>query len=510
MNSFLEKLLNYYHLSPQDYNEITRDFNLVDLENPNNFLNIQEAVTLIKKSLSNDEKIMVYGDYDVDGICSTSIMVNTLTLLGGQRGYYLPSRYVDGYGINLSRAQQIADKGYNLVILVDNGVHQHEAVSFLLDKGIKVLIIDHHDFEKNPDQRAILVHPYLKKEKNVLNCASYVAFMVSRLLLDGINEKNLILAMTATISDMMELKSYNRILVRLGIKILNSNKNNSLWKLTNQSYIDEKVLGFDIIPKLNAYGRMMEKPVISRLVEFVLNDDSTLVEEIIAVNEKRKNLLRKEIKLLPDFTDVHLIVYYKKDLKEGLVGLLAGQLANLYHKVSIVLTDSSENGVIKGSIRTANDFNILLLLDEEKPYLLTGGGHHSAGGLSLKKEDLSKFVETGNLFMGNQIIEEKAEEYIDVSENEITLENLQIIETLKPFGQGFPEPLLGIKVKTSTLYAIGKENQHLKVSSPTFSAIGFNLKKPENCDTCLLLGNLEKNEFNSRVTPQLRILKIKP
>ena len=489
---------------------MTRDIDTFDLEDPNNFFNIQEAASLIKDALSKNEKIMVYGDYDVDGICSTSIMVNTLNLLGGKRGYYLPSRYVDGYGINLTRAQQIADKGYNLVILVDNGVHQDEAVHFLLDREIKVLILDHHDFERSPDQRAIIVHPYLKKEKNVLNCASYVAFMVSRLLLDGIDEKNLILAMTATISDMMELKSYNRILVRVGIKALNSNKNNSLWKLTNQAYIDEKVLGFDIIPKLNAYGRMMEKAVISRLVEFVLNDDSNIAEEIIAVNEKRKILLRQEIKLIPDFKDAHLIVYYKKDLKEGLVGLLAGQLANLYHKVSIVLTDSSEKGVIKGSIRTANDFNILSLLEEEKSYLLTGGGHHSAGGLSLKKEDLTSFIETGNLFMGKQSIEEKVDEYIDISENEITLENIQTIETFKPFGQGFPEPLLGIRINTSFLSPIGKENQHLKVNNQSFSAIGFNMKKPENAETCLLLGNLEKNVFNSHITPQLRIIKIKP
>ena len=237
--NFLNKLLEITNLSKEEFDLLTKEVSLNDIEDPNNFENIDKAVSRIFQAIKNNEKIMVYGDYDCDGICSVSILVNAFKKLNYEIGYYIPSRYKDGYGINEKMVDLIHSKGYKLIITVDNGVSQNEALKKAKDYGIDVILTDHHEILHELPECYCLVHPFRKTKDVMPQCGAYVSFMLSIKLLNKIDNYLLSLASLATISDMMPLVSHNRIIVKNAIEIIKKERFDQFYIFLEIQFTDE-------------------------------------------------------------------------------------------------------------------------------------------------------------------------------------------------------------------------------------------------------------------------------
>ena len=250
MKTFLEKLLNYYKISHDDYELLIKNTSNISLKDPSSFLGIKNSVNRIKRAIKNNEKVIVYGDYDCDGICATSIMVKTFKLLNYDVSYYIPSRYIDGYGLNITNVKKIAEKGYKLIICVDNGISANEAIEKAKEFGIDVIVVDHHEVPNVLPNAYSIIHPTVSKVSNIIASGSYMALFLSRALLNRYDDYLILLAGLSTISDLMELKDYNRDVVLLAIKNLNNYKYRTFLELINGSIFNEKTLAIEVAPKL--------------------------------------------------------------------------------------------------------------------------------------------------------------------------------------------------------------------------------------------------------------------
>ncbi|NCA95654.1 MAG: single-stranded-DNA-specific exonuclease RecJ, partial [Methanomicrobia archaeon] len=230
---FFTELLHYYHLNASDYEQLTRPLTYDDIRFDHRVDGLKSIVDRIHQAIAKNEKIIVYGDYDCDGIMAVSIMVKVFEMLGYPVNYYVPSRYIDGYGLNTKRVEEIATKGYSLIITVDNGISAFEAILLAKEKGIDTIVVDHHEIqEKLPDAYGIL-HPMLSKLGAVAASGGFMSFVLATALLDEVDPYLLSLAGISTISDMMPLLEYNRDLVRLAIEAMNEHHFPSLTKLTD-------------------------------------------------------------------------------------------------------------------------------------------------------------------------------------------------------------------------------------------------------------------------------------
>jgi len=320
---FFKKLLDYYHLSNEDYETMTRPLSFDDIRYDRSVTNLEPLVTRIRKAINNKEKIIVYGDYDCDGIMSVSIIVKLFELIDYSIGYYVPSRYLDGYGLNVKRVEEIAEKGYTLIITVDNGISAFDAIDLAKEKGIDTLVIDHHEVQdKLPNG-------------DIPASGGFMSFVLSMALLNVVNPYLLSLAAISTISDMMPLLGYNRDIVRLALRAMNKHQFSSLNKLTDGKKIDEKIIAMEIAPKINAVGRMDETTNINRLIKFFVSSNYEDIEAygefIKTINDSRKEMTKDVVSSLDEIGDEPGIVL-NLNIKEGLIGLIANRLVSLYRR----------------------------------------------------------------------------------------------------------------------------------------------------------------------------------
>ncbi len=500
--NFKEKLLNALKIDEKQFIELTKEITLDDIENPLSFKNIDIAVNRIKKAIELKEKIMIYGDYDCDGISSVSILVNTFKQLNYDVGYYIPNRYKDGYGINERMVDVIHSRGYKVIITVDNGVSQMEALTKAKDYGIDVILTDHHEMLKEIPPCYCLVHPSFKNSSVLSECGAYVSFMLSRLLLNKIDHYLLCLAGLATISDLMPLKGYNRIIVKNTIKILKNEEISQFKILMDSKQIDEKALGFSLAPKINAVGRVKEDNSANKVVKYFVTDDFSkriqLANFINSVNDQRKLMCAEAYSSLDfyDCTDDNVIVKYIPSLKEGLVGLVAGKILNIFNKPVIVFT-KSENGLLKGSGRSLEGFSLGESFFKLRNLLEVYGGHALAGGLTIKEENLIEFKKQINLLAKDKIIKIKPKNIIDMDQDDFSYENYQILKKLSPFGEDFEEPYLQYKINVNQISFIGNMKQHIRgIINKGCSFIHFNVDKSKlNKKYVTLIGHLDEDYY---------------
>ncbi|MGN1295052.1 MAG: DHH family phosphoesterase, partial [Bacilli bacterium] len=414
MNSLVQKVISKMNISMDEYYELTKDIDISDLEDPSSFKNIDIAVTRIKEAIKNNEKIMIYGDYDCDGISATSILYLAFKKLNYDVGYYIPSRYKDGYGINENMVDIIAQKGYKLIITVDNGVSQMEALKKAKNLHIDVILTDHHEILNDIPPCYTIIHPSLKENKDYLpECGAYVAFMISHKLLGYVDEYLLTLASLATISDMMPLRLDNRNIVKLGIKSLQNNKFSSLMKLSDYpTTINEKTFSFNIAPKVNSLGRIIKDTKVNRMVTYLTSssneEQNMLLQYINNVVLERKTVTDQAFKKidLSNHQNDNVIVEVFDDVCEGVIGLVAQKVLMECKKPCVCLC-YGEEGILKGSCRSLIGFNIAEALNALDDLLLAHGGHAQAGGLSLSKENLPLFKERINNLAHGIVLKEK-------------------------------------------------------------------------------------------------------
>ena len=536
----------------QDYNFsdilsrllISRKFDQSELFNIDNDLNLNnvflknndflKSIELLINSINNKENICVLGDYDVDGSAATSLFTRFFKNIKHPFFYYIPDREKDGYGATKKLFKKLILKKPQLVIMVDCGSTSNEAIDFLNDNKIKSLIIDHHEINKPFPKANMIINP--KKNNGYIEYDYLCATTLVYFFLDLLSKKTkcnikisdyLIYVLLATVCDVMPLRKLNRIIAINALKDFDINKNialNELFNLNNKkNKIDINDLGYLIGPILNAGGRLSKSNYATELLSSdnlgVVNHKSI---ELIKLNNKRKDiekLILDEIdfdKIENDNKDV--IIYYKSNINEGLIGIIAARLKDYFNKPSIVITTS--NNLLKGSARSINNYNIGRVIKNslDKKLIIGGGGHNMAAGFSLEKNNLKNFEEFilkdfKNMGPANDLKFLYDAEISSLAFNKDFYSN---IKKLEPFGNANPVPTFlfkNLKIIKSTILTkkhvslILKSNIGYSIKSISFNSVNsrvgeylLNYKNSLN-----VLGQINENIWNNKKTLQLTI-----
>lgn len=533
INSVLDVVLNNTGKTTEEFfDDETREYSIDRLS---------EAAARIKDAVFNSEKITVVADYDADGITSAAIMTLLFQTFGAAPTIRLPKRFSEGYGLSEKIIDEISS---GLLITVDNGITAIDAVKKAKEKGLDVIIIDHH---LGPDdgvlpEADIIIDPNAIENSATFSsyCGAGLSYKLACEMLGNnhpILKKMISFAAIGTVADVMPLIADNRNIVKEGIKsmVTKAGQTSGLYALLNEccleKYLTAKNIGFKIGPILNAPGRLFDDGANKALK--VLTFDGTnfeaqkLAQQLIALNEERKNLAKDGAALVEQnikdnclFGDCPMTIY-QPGLPEGLVGIFAGKIAEKYGVPCIIVTDSEEEGILKGSARSVAGIHLKNLLDKNAHLLERYGGHAEAAGLSLRVENLEEFRYA--IQEGVEIPEpvSSATEYdIEISSDNIN-ETIDRLEEYGPFGEGNPEPI--ILVKDLSLYpvpqgdsefssfarSIGENKEHLKLMGNGIELIGFDMTQkfrdemaPKKIN---VVGCLSKNAWHSKITNQLEI-----
>ena len=529
-----------------------------DIHDPFLFNQMQKAVDRINLAIKNNEKILIYGDYDADGVTSSTVLYKSLEKLGAQNiEVFIPHRETDGYGLNLKNCQKFVNDKINLIITVDCGITNIEQIDFLKKSKIDVIITDHHlEAESLPNAVAIL-NPSVKKENYPFKklAGVGVAFKLAQALFKSQNnaeefeafEKWLLdLVTIGTIGDVSPILGENRTLVKYGLMVLNKTQRKGLRELIRVCSLsngydpnDEVPLGEDlyklnirniswqIVPRINAVGRIDHANLAYKLLT---TEDET--ESIaLAQDINSKNLERQKIadQMLAEaegtfgkVSDTQkILIASKKNWLPGVVGLVAGKLKDKYNRPIILF--SQENDKYVGSGRSISEFNITQALQECVEFLEKFGGHSQACGLTIiKKENLKKFTdkitEIVNKKLKNIELVPSIEIDVKLKMKDLNWELLDELEKFEPFAEANPQPLFLVKnIKVEQIDIIGKNNNTLRFNlfqdNENYKAIAFNkaeewgdkIKAGDNID---IVAEFGINEWNGSRELQYKILDL--
>ena len=468
--------------------EALRDFlepSLDQLHDPYELHDMDKAVTRIRQAIENYEQILIYGDYDADGMTSASIVKEALEQLGAECQVYLPNRFTDGYGPNASVYKYfIENQGISLIVTVDNGVAGHEAIELAQSMGVDVIVTDHHSMpEVLPDAYAI-IHPEHPEAsypfKYLAGCG--VAFKLATALLEEVQVELLDLVAIGTIADMVSLTDENRILVKYGLSVLKNTQRIGLQELfkiagIQENEVDEETVGFQIAPRLNALGRLDDpNPAIELLTGFDEEEARDIALMINQKNEERKEIVQKiydEAKAMVN-PDNPVQVLAGEGWNPGVLGIVAGRLLEKLHQPVIVL--NIENDLAKGSARSIEAVDIFEALDPHRDLFVAFGGHAGAAGMTLEVSKLEALSQVLVAYIeDNQVdLSTKNELFLDeeLSLPDLTLETLKNFEKLAPFGMDNKKPVFYLKdFKVENVRTMGMGNAHLKLKISQASAV---------------------------------------
>lgn len=423
-------------------------------------LGMKEAIDFILHN--NDKKIAIYGDYDVDGVCSTTILYKGLEPIIKNLSFYIPHREHEGYGLNKKAISNLADNGIQIILACDNGITAIEEIEYAKSLGISFVIIDHHEpIIKNGEEilpDAIIVNP----KQNLCNyqfksmCAAGLSYKFIEELyksksMNFLQEKELLIfAAIATLCDVVELQGENRIIVRLGLDLLKEPITNiglyALVKEKNLVYINEEAIGFSIGPCINAAGRLNTAMMAVEL--FLSNNKEkakNLAKQINELNEQRKELTQTAMNMILEDDESasiantdKVIVLYKPKIHESVAGIVAGRIKDMMYKPTIVITSGEEGA--KGSARSIEGYNIYGSLASYRHLFIKFGGHEMAAGLSLVPENIQALREGLNKDFGENI-EELIEIDAELDLDKATYKLTQDIDILRPFGKANEAPV---------------------------------------------------------------------
>lgn len=498
---------------------------LADLPSPSSFKDIKKAAIRIKEAILNKENITVVGDYDVDGVVSTTIMIDFFEKIGYPIKHIIPNRFKHGYGLSPKIVDKLPQNG--VVITVDNGISAIETAKILKEKGIDLIITDHHTVgEKVPDALAIInpkqsdcEFPY--KEICGAQVAWYFCAQVKQELNININMSQFLDVLAiAIIADIMPMTSLNFTMVKQGLKKIKTSQRASMLELNSmmrkESFISDDI-GFFIAPKLNSAGRMEDA---STALNFLLAKNQFIARDYLYdlndLNELRKKLQNEISKKAIDEVreDDKVIVVWGDDWHEGVIGIVASKTSNHFKKPSFIFS-INEEGIAKGSARSNGDVHLYDLISKASHLLLGFGGHKNAAGLSLKAENLEAFREEVNNILKNEEINLHYD-FDTLGELDVScvdLEFLEIIESFEPYGLENEKPLFSISNSKIVKHDfIGKDKNHIKFTLSSngyiFEALQFNCDSFDQRESLDLVVSVNKNEFRGNVTPQFLIQEI--
>ena len=499
----IAQILQYNQVSDQHVRQILEPYKIEELNVPS-FLD--EIIERIQLAQTNQEKVVVIGDYDADGICATTILVDTLKRLNIETGFYIPNRLNEGYGLSTEIVTQVFDKGYSLIITVDNGVSAIEALDLAKSLSLDIIVTDHHLISEEYDF-AYLLHPTLLEKRYHTLAGAGVALYLSRCLIKEIIPLHWVLAMIATIGDMVEVFAENRLIIQKGLQFLNEGDFPVIDKLFDykSKAIDESDIAYQIVPKINAVGRLADLANANNLVRYLLSDSLEMVadfaNQIKEINQKRKTLTQEaltSLNSLKKYGAIHVLI--DSELHEGILGLVANQVVSQIKEPVLVVT-KSENSY-KASGRSPKGFNLHAYLEKIQEYCLNFGGHNQACGLEIASCQLDSFLEAlHNNKADYTLVNDEENIYINASE--LSLELVEKFNLLKPFGIGLLVPTIQINnfQVDNCLLIKGKYVKWLSYNGlENIEAISFNtnityeqIKDIKEID---FIGTLSINQFN--------------
>lgn len=455
---------------------------LDDLHEPYLLRGMKAAVARIQKAIQSNEKILIWGDYDVDGTTGTVVLRKALEILGGETGFHVPHRFTEGYGINIPALKTAKEDGYSVVISVDCGITSFEPVAWAKENGMDFIVTDHHlaKDKGNPDAFAVINPNQVNCEYPDKNLAGVgVAFKLVHALLREEGKEHLVphfLKMVAigTVADVMKLTGENRAIVSIGLRDLPKARNYGLKALMEVSECRAEMtsyhIGFRIAPRINAAGRMDAARHVVELFEAPTFEKAKQLAEYLNERNLERQKVQKEITELAlietkGLTDQNFIVVSSEGWHRGVIGLAASRIAERLHRPAVVI--SIEDGVGYGSARSIADYHLLNGLDSCASLFEQYGGHAAAAGMTIKAENIEELKvrlnkhATENLSADDLVPEVKIDAV--VSSDELNLGLVEDLKQLEPFGQGNPKPILVTRgLKLSSEPWIMKE-KHLKL-----------------------------------------------
>ena len=498
---FFEKLLNYYSITNEDYQDLIRPVTIENFMSSYKFNRIEEASHFVHEEINRGGKIMIYGDYDADGIMGTSILVKMFQYIAYRAKYYVPSRYLDGYGLTLEKAKEALQDGITLLITVDNGISALEPIKFLKDNGIKVVVLDHHTIQDEIPPADYIIHPEFSNFNGLATSGAFVVFSFSLYFLNRFDKYLSTLASISLISDMMPLKNFNRDFLRLVFSNYRKGEFKAVDLLLGDDNFDENSIGMKIAPKINAVGRIIKDTSVNELIEYFTNDDlSTLlnyIQKIEQINTERKNISKTMCDNIPKEDINSTAIVTKIDIIEGLLGLVANHLMNKYHVPTIVFCEDQFNE-LKGSCRAPEGFDTVNAFNSLSNYLSNFGGHALAGGCSLSKDNYNVFKEKFIEYAKNNPIQHVEKPSLKISISDINKENANLINSLSPFGEAWKAPLLRIENINVSSLKYSRSYEHIMTNIGINSRlVGFGISRDSLKDKKIIniTGNLKTSKF---------------
>ena len=516
----------------------TKYLDSAPLSDPFLMKDMDKAVRRIWQAVENNEKIVIYGDYDVDGVCATATLFSYLESVGANVFYKLPNRESEGYGLNSAVLAKFKEKGVSLVITVDNGISAINEVAYANSIGLDIVITDHHLPKQEIPAALAVVDPLQKDDASPCKILAGVGVAFKLVCaLEGVPCEEMLdyyadFVCTGTVADLMLLEGENRTFVKAGLEILNSSPRCGFESLMKISGLEGKEvtsenIAYTIAPRINAAGRMSDA---TSALELLLSEDEEDADNLAAFldseNRKRQDTQNKmaeditnELQDNGDMMKDRVIVVWGDHYHPGVVGIVASRLVEKYSRPAIVFTKDGDE--YKGSGRSVPAFSLHNALDNVKEYLIRFGGHELAAGLAVERENLENFRRAINEFaMGNENMSKTADLDIDclVSLGEINVETVSQIDFVAPFGNGNPSPLFMAKgVQITGVFPVS-DGKHVRIkmrqAGHVSQGIMFNVtpaefayKPGDYIDVCFSLSIFQSENGNM---VSMRIKEVRP
>ena len=482
---------------------------LKDMHSPFLMPDMDKAVNRLNKAMGSKERILIFGDYDVDGTTSVALVYKYLQNYYSNIDYYIPTRYDEGYGVSMRAIEEAAQQGVKLIIILDCGIKAIDEIKYAKSLGIDFIICDHHVPDEELPPAVAILNPKLENStypcQHLSGCGVGYKFMQAFSQSNGLGsaelENMLDLVAVSIAADIVPMVDENRIMTYWGLKRLNSNPNVGLraiikiCQLSNRDITISDVI-FKIGPRINASGRMQSgREAVELLVARDFSDAYQKAKAIDQYNRDRKELDKRitdEANAILESQDEKIqqrksIVIYNKDWHKGIIGIVASRLTELYYKPSVVLTLS--NGLATGSSRSVQGFDIYSAVESSRDILENFGGHTYAVGLSMKEENIPEFTRRFEKYVAEHILPTQLTPQLDIDAYltfaEITPEFLSLLRKFNPFGPGNPKPVFCTRgvIDYGTSKLVGKHLEHIKLelvdntSGKVFNGISFNMSR---------------------------------
>ena len=509
-----------------------------DLLDPFMLKGMTEAVSEIERVLEMNGSIVIYGDYDVDGITATSLMYRFFSRIGANVSYYIPERQSEGYGLNLEALEYLISQHVDLIISVDCGISSYDIVEAVRDR-VSMIITDHHTSPPQiPRATAVVNHkqpgcPYTDKNLSGVGVAFKVCQALWKWRTGEDYREDLDIVALGTVADVVPLVGENRIIVREGLRKMTESPNLGIQALVEVAGLTGKVLsaghiGFTLAPRLNAAGRVTHA---TRAVELLITRDqqeaTDIAEELQETNAERQQIERtifeeayQSVLDQGPLAD-QCIVVAGEGWHPGVIGIVASRLVEAFYKPTMVI--SIHDGIGKGSCRSIDHCNMYEMLTFAKETLIQFGGHAQAAGFSVQAEDIDALREKASEYCRHTLTEEDYIPIVDidgtVSSEEITIELINQIATLEPYGMGNSTPVFAIpKIRVQNLYPMGFQKNHCKIilqgQQGPLDAVAWQgehyMQEVFADDPVKVAFSLQKNEWQGVVTPQLVVQDLEP